>query len=171
MPWWCATCRRAPWSPGSLAWPACRRSADMPTPELSVVVATYNRPESLLRILRELEAQICDPSRFEVVVVDDGSLEDTTAKVRQAVAGGGFGRLTLELYRQPNGGAARARQKGAELARGALVLFVDDDMLLPPEFVASHLAAHEGHTRRVVMGRLRSAPGLAEMPLFERFYA
>ena len=83
----------------------------------------------------------------------------------------GFPQLSLQLHRQPNGGAARARQKGAELARGRLVLFVDDDMLLPPEFVAAHLAAHVGHEKRVVMGRLRGAPGLAEMPLFERFYA
>ena len=139
----------------------------MGTPEISVVVATFNRPDSLLRILRELQAQTCDPSRFEVVVVDDGSTEDATARVRAV----GFPRLTLQLHRQANGGAARARQQGAELATAPLVLFVDDDMLLPPELVASHLAAHAGQAKRVVMGRLRSAPGLAEMPLFERFYA
>lgn len=139
----------------------------MATPELSVVVATFNRPDSLLRILGELSAQTCDPSRFEVVVVDDGSREDATARVREV----GFPKLSLQLHRQTNGGAARARQQGAELAQGALVLFVDDDMLIPAEFVAAHLAAHAGHEKRVVMGRLRSAPGLADMPLFERFYA
>ncbi len=139
-------------------------------PELSVIVATYNRPDSLLRILGELSVQTCDPSRFEVVVVDDGSKEDSTVRVREV----GFPRLSLRLHRQPNGGAARARQQGAELSRGTLMLFVDDDMQIPPGLVASHLAAHAGHIgqeRRVVMGRLRSAPGLADMPLFERFYA
>lgn len=141
----------------------------MTAPELSVVVATFNRPDSLLRILRELAAQTCDLARFEVVVVDDGSRDDATERVRAEQSA--FAGLSLQLHRQQNGGAARARQKGAELARGRLVLFVDDDMILPAEFVASHLQAHQGHDRRVVMGRLRAAPGLATMPLFERFYA
>lgn len=137
--------------------------------ELSVVVATYNRPASLLRLLRELSAQTCEHQRFEVVVIDDGSQDDMAAKV--AEHRGELGGLNLRVHRQHNGGAARARQKGAELSAGRLLLFVDDDMELPSSFVQAHLDAHRGHEKRVVMGRLRAASGLAEMPLFERFYA
>lgn len=135
--------------------------------KLSVVVAAYNRPQSLLRILRELSQQTCNLQVFEVVVIDDGSREDMAALVAEHR----FGALNLRVHRQHNGGAARARQKGAELAAGELLLFIDDDMELPREFVQAHLDAHEGHPKRVVMGRLRAASGLKEMPLFERFYA
>lgn len=138
-------------------------------PEISVVVAAYNRPDSLLRLLGELSRQTCARSRFEVVVIDDGSKDDMAALVEDRKRT--FGDLNVRVHRQHNGGAARARQKGAELAAGTLLLFLDDDMELPAELVEAHLDAHRGHPKRVVMGRLRAASSLAEMPLFERFYA
>jgi cellulose synthase/poly-beta-1,6-N-acetylglucosamine synthase-like glycosyltransferase len=98
-------------------------AAAIQVPRVAVIVATYNRTESLTRVLTELAAQTFGQAEYEVVVVDDGSRESM-----QAVAAAFADRLTLQFIRQPNGGAAAARQAGAERALAPLVIFVDDDM-------------------------------------------
>lgn len=136
---------------------------------LSVVIATYNRHDLLRRLLEDLDAQTIDAAWYEVVVVDDGSAEDVRAKLGKTKL-----RYALRVDRQENAGAAAARQRGVEGARGKIVVFVDDDMHLRPEFLERHLARHLEHgdgTDTVVLGRLRPAASLAEMPLFERYYA
>lgn len=132
---------------------------------VSVVVATYNRQALLRRLLEQLDAQTLDPERFEVVAVDDGSKEDTSEQLSDLKT-----RYAHRIVRQENQGAAVARQRGVELARGTIVVFVDDDMAVNPTFLASHLAEHDGRDT-VVLGRLRPDAKLDEMPLFERFYA
>ena len=144
---------------------------ESPAPELSVVIATYNRPESLVRILGELAAQTIAKDRYEVVVVDDGSKAAVAPFVDAFLATYEGKALRVHVERQKNAGAAAARQRGAELAKGGIIVILDDDMLVPRAFLESHLAAHVGQDRRVVMGRLKADGKLAEMPLFERFYA
>ncbi len=136
---------------------------------VSVVIATFNRPLLLRRLLEALDGQTLEADRFEVIVVDDGSETD----VREALSSF-TPRFSLRVERQNNQGAATARQRGVEHARGALVVFLDDDMLVGPEFLARHLARHlELGVERpgVVLGRLRPDASLSEMPLFERYYA
>lgn len=144
---------------------------------ISVVIATYNRQDLLRRLFEQLDAQTLPPERYEAVAVDDGSTEDTRAKLADVKT-----RYAHRIERQENAGPAVARQRGAELARGRVVVFLDDDMEVAPDFLANHLAHHlpatgaEGRAEgeapgRVVIGRLRPSAKLAEMPLFERFYA
>lgn len=131
----------------------------------SVVVATYNRPELLRRLLLQFDAQNLPKDRYEVIAVDDGSklvMRDELADLKVG--------YRLRIERQDNAGAARARQHGAELAQGAVVIILDDDMQVGPDYVAEHLAAHtDDHT--VCLGRFESSADLSQMPLFERFYA
>jgi serine acetyltransferase/GT2 family glycosyltransferase len=135
--------------------------------EISVVVATYNRHDLLRRLLTDLDRQTLLPDRFEAVVVDDGSDEDA----RTRLASPRFvTRYAHRVERQDNAGAAAARQRGVDLARGRIVVFLDDDMQVGPEFLARHLAEHDVPDT-VVLGRLRPDAQIAEMPLFERFYA
>lgn len=132
----------------------------------SVIVATYNRKEPLARLLATLSKQTLPRSDYEVIVVDDGSREDATP-----VASAFSHALQLQILRQANAGVAVARQRGIERARGPVIIIVDDDMLLPESFVDRHVAAHEGHDSRVVMGELLPDPNLDRMPLFERYHA
>ena len=97
---------------------------------VSVVIATYNRPDLLRRLLEDLDAQTIDPSRFEAVVVDDGSTEDTRAKLADLST-----RYCHRIERKNNAGAAAARQRGVELARGKLIVFLDDDMHVAASFL------------------------------------
>jgi GT2 family glycosyltransferase len=109
----------------------------MPEPEISVVVPTRDRHASLRRTVAALAAQDTHRS-WELIVVDDGSEppvgEDLLAGVRLA-----------RLLRRGGSGPARARNAGIEAARGAIVLFTDDDTEPDPgwiEAAAAHLDAH-----------------------------
>lgn len=131
----------------------------------SVVIATYNRQDRLRRLLQQLDTQTLDPSRFEVVAVDDGSAEDTGEKLADLAT-----RYARRIERQENAGPAVARQRGVELARGTVVVFVDDDMQVAPDFLERHLEKHDA-PNTVVLGRLRYDANEADMALVERFYA
>ena len=143
--------------------------------DVSVVIATYNRTEALRGLLLELADQTVERGRYQVIVVDDGSKEDARPKLAGLEV-----KLDLQVLRQENAGAAVARQRGAEAARGKLLVFLDDDMRVEKDFVEAHLTEHgmsktgEPHgelARRVVLGRLRAETKIESMPLFERFYA
>ncbi|MCA1826853.1 MAG: glycosyltransferase family 2 protein [Myxococcales bacterium] len=123
--------------------------------KLSVVIATWNRPQLLRRLLSQLAQQTLDD--FEVIVVDDGSSPPVEAQ-------------GVHLIRQANAGAAAARHAGILAARGDIVVVVDDDMQVGPDFLARHLASHDG-PHSVVLGRIRADPDLPKMPLFERWHA
>ena len=99
----------------------------------TVVIAAYNRPDRLARLLDGLAAQ--DSDGFDVVVVDDGS--EPALSIKGAPQG-----LRVRLIRQDNGGAARARHAGISVASGDVIVLVDDDMIVPPEFVRRHLDRH-----------------------------
>ena len=134
-------------------------------PWVSVVIATYNRAELLRRLLEQLDDQTIAPSHYEVIAVDDGSKEDTREKLAGLTT-----KYALRIERQANAGAAVARQRGVDLARGQVIVIVDDDMQVRPTFLEKHLEKHDGDDT-VVLGRLRPDAKLADMPLFERFYA
>jgi glycosyltransferase involved in cell wall biosynthesis len=134
-------------------------------PELTVVVATYNRAALLKDLVADLQNQTLDAGSFEVLIVDDGS--KTPAK---PVLEGLTTSYALRVIEQANGGPASARHRGIVEAKGDVILIVDDDMRLPATLLSEHLRRHrEGHS--VVLGHIRAAPRLHQMPLFERFHA
>ena len=106
--------------------------------KLTVIVPTYNRTDLLARCLRGLLDQSAAPGDYEIVVVDDGSTQDTAAVV--AAAGAPEGRL--RFFRQENKGPAAARNLGVQQARGEIVLFTGDDCLPDKRLVEEHLRAH-----------------------------
>lgn len=135
--------------------------------KLSVVVATFNRPVLLERLLLQLGKQTLRADQFEVVVVDDGSR--VPARVGLASLELPF---RLRVEEQANAGAAAARHRGALVAEGELLLITDDDMQVPEDFLEQHVRLHaESPAPRVVVGRIRPDPSLSAMPLFERWYA
>ncbi len=134
-------------------------------PRLSVVLATYNRPELLVRLLRQLDRQTLAAGDFEVVVVDDGSRPPVGDRLAELQVG-----YELRLEEQPNRGAAAARHRGIAAARGEILVIVDDDMQIGEGFLEQHLRRHGSGTRKVVLGRIEADPDLA-MPLFERWHA
>ena len=142
-------------------------SAALASPlRLSVVIASYNRGALLLRLLGQLAEQRLPRGSFEVVVVDDGSTPPVAAELEAAALD-----LELTLVTQANTGQAAARHVGLGRARGEVVVILDDDMQVGPEFLSRHLEAHPEGSRNVVLGWIRPDRALDRMPLFERYHA
>jgi glycosyltransferase involved in cell wall biosynthesis len=106
-------------------------------PAISVVIATRNRSTLLSQALAALSVQTCSPMEFEVVIVDDGSTDDTKTT---ALAATGICQLTY--LKQECSGLASARNHGLFAARGSVVLFLDDDDIPAPNLLEAHLLAH-----------------------------
>ena len=96
---------------------------------------THARPDRLARLVRSLEAQRSGTPDFEVIVVDDGSPPET--RPPEPPPG-----TALRLIRQVRAGPAAARNRGAREARAPLLLFVDDDCTVAPDWVAAFVDAH-----------------------------
>ncbi len=113
----------------------------------SVVVATRNRGAVLTQSLRRLLDQDLAADDYEVIVVDDASTDETPDALASLRA------PNLVVTRQAvHGAAAAARNRGIELARGGLLVFVDDDAFVARDFLRKHIDAHVGARDRIVAG-------------------
>lgn len=117
------------------------------SPQISVVVTTYNRAKILAKCLDALLHQEGDPD-YEVLVVDDGSTDETPDLLEALMAE----HSRLRVYRQPNGGRAAARNSGIREARGEYLCYVDSDVFVAPGFVKAHLDAHADFQRKLRAG-------------------
>lgn len=118
-----------------------------PVPLLSVVLPTYNQAPLLRLALARLTVQSLAPTAFEVVVVDDGSTDDTPDVIAESARG----RAAVRGIRLGgNRGRSAARNAGIHAARAPIVVFVDSDILVYPDFLQRHLAIHQDAGRPVV---------------------
>lgn len=92
----------------------------------SIIVPAYQAAETLPACLSALAGQTIPHRDYEVIVVDDGSTDETAAVAREAGA---------QVITQPHAGAATARNRGAAAARGKLLLFTDADCAPIPGWI------------------------------------
>lgn len=109
------------------------------TPELSVVMPTFNRCRLLPRTLASIFAQDLPPDEYELIIVVDGSTDGTGEYLRSLQPA-----CTLRIIEQSNQGLACALNRGIAAARGRIVLLMDDDLELNRSNFRSHLQAHHG---------------------------
>ncbi len=114
----------------------------------SLIVPTRNRAGILRLSLPRLLDQTLDRSAYEIIVIDDASEDETPTVVRSMVESGNLVYCRLE----ERCAAAGARNHGIERSRGEILVFVDDDCLVRPDFLAVHLAGHEGCRDVVLSG-------------------
>ena len=107
-------------------------SGSPPGPRVSAVIPTYQRAELVVRAIRSVLAQSRPP--HEIVVVDDGSRDDTPARVAA------FG-AAVRYVRQENAGGAGARNRGVSEATGEWIAFLDSDDEWLPDHVERMIAA------------------------------
>lgn len=113
----------------------------------TVIIPTHGRPDHLRSCLESLAAQQYPRSRFEVIVVDDGS--DIPAA---QVAGKYRDRLHMVVSRQARAGPATARNQGASIARGCYIAFIDDDCVAEPGWLEALDSGFRAHPRGVLLG-------------------
>ncbi len=91
---------------------------------VSVVLIAYNIAERIERCLNSILNQ--DFGDYEIIVVDDGSTDNTAEKVK---------RYPVTLIRQRNGGVPAARNAGARVSRGDVIIFLDGDCVILNDFI------------------------------------
>ncbi len=126
--------------PGSAPGPSGEPHRLPSPPLISALICTYNRAPLLREALQALCAQTLERGRFEVIVVDDGSSDDTRQLVESFAA-----LLPLRYAYQENSGLASGKNHGLFLARAPLVCFMDDDDVADPRFLEEHYLAHQRH--------------------------
>ncbi len=120
---------------------------------VSIIIPTYNRADELPRVLDALALQTM--SDFEVIVVDNGSTDDTAALLARRAQNAPFPLIHLRI--QPSGPAG-ARNAGMAIARGAFLAFVDSDVALAPDWLDLTLAE---------MSRMPGMPAVAGVVIYE----
>ncbi len=101
----------------------------------TVIVPVYNGAATIVRCLDALARQSVLPDHYEIIVVDDGSKDQTSLVVRGWI--GKQPELHIRLLQQPNGGPGAARNSGAQAANAPLLLFTDADCAPSPTWIES----------------------------------
>lgn len=113
-------------------------------PTVSIIIPAYNAAQTLPQTLDALRA--ANPPPLEIIVVNDGSA-DETARLAEA-----FDARVLSL--QENVGAAIAKNRGADIARGDVLLFIDSDIVPPRDVITTLANVFETRARDGVVGLL-----------------
>ena len=111
----------------------------------SVIIPTYQGAHRIAATLDALERQT--RKDFELIIVVDGSTDGTAGMLRRQKLSMGF-----QIIEQANKGRAGARNAGAKLANGSLLVFYDDDMLPAPDSFEKHVAFHDQHPNTILVG-------------------
>lgn len=127
--------------------------------EISAIVPTHNpNSERLQKTLAGLRAQTLPAHRWELVVIDNGSIPavDLPTIALHAPA-------NTRIIQEPKLGLAHARKAGVRAALGTFIVFVDDDNVLAPDYLEQTLAAFFRHTGVGVLGG-KSIPSFETEP-------
>ncbi|HMS85141.1 MAG TPA: glycosyltransferase [Nitrospira sp.] len=156
-------------APSAISYAGAASLANQPagssTVKLSVIMPTYNRETILRKTLLAFASQTASPDQFEVIVVDDGSSDDTFRMLERFKAP-----FALRVFTQQHQGANAARNLAIREAQGELVLITGDDMIPEPAFVEAHLKFHAEHPAELdaMLGYIDWSPEITVSP-FMRF--
>ncbi len=125
-------------------------------PEVSVVIPTRNRSDLLVEVIESLWKQTFDPGKFEIIVTDNCSTDDTleVARSLQERSPCAFRYHRMEEDRGP----AFSRNKGVEMARGPIIAFTDSDCRADPRWLQLGVAALADQEVAFVTGSVLDKP-------------
>lgn len=123
---------------------------------VSVVIPTHNRSDALSHTLSSLKKQDFG-ELWEVIVVNNLSTDDTDEVVRRQDFP-----VPLRLFHEKTPGVAAARNRGAREARGEILIFIDNDILVPADFIRRHAETLQAHPNCWFIGRVVNPPELRE---------
>ncbi len=100
---------------------------------ISIIIPVYNASATIDLCLRSLRDQDYPSGGYEIIVVDDGSQDDSVEIIS---------RYSVRLFRQEHKGPAAARNAGLKEAKGELIIFLDADCVVGPDWIGLHVQAH-----------------------------
>ena len=120
--------------------------------KLSIIICTYNRSSLLKRALLSLDDQDMD-QEYEIIVVDDGSTDDTELICRDLKLNNPFNYCKREHLSR-----SAARNHGIKISKGEYVVFVDDDIIAPRGLIREHLNNLMINDKIIVRGPIIDVP-------------
>ena len=121
--------------------------------EISVIIPTYNRSSSLEKTLIGLSKQNLDHLKYEILVIDDGSSDNTFETVNNFINRNPELQLTYIKHRK-NMFKAAACNTGIKNAQGKIIAFTDDDIIPEPVWLRSHLNRHKSEKHYIAVSGL-----------------
>jgi glycosyltransferase involved in cell wall biosynthesis len=135
--------------------------------DASIVIPTQNRAAWLPTCLAHLEQQTFPAARFEIIVADDGSTDDTFSVLERYAQGSPIRIRPLRLEKR---GFAAARNEAVKHANGHLLLFLADDELASPRLLERHWEAHaDADHEQCLYGEVHAHPQLPPQTLTRLF--
>lgn len=132
----------------------------------SVVIPTYNRSEKLEDCLKALFGQDYPKKEYEIIVIDDGSNDDTQQVLKKMQR---TSNVSLRFFSQSNQGQGVARNKGIQEAQGEIILLIGDDIVATPQLLKEHDRMHKNHPEEnsACLGFITWHPKLKITPIME----
>jgi glucosyl-dolichyl phosphate glucuronosyltransferase len=125
--------------------------------DISVVVPTFNRVASLTRLVASLQSLRCPNSvSAELLIIDNGSTDGT--KDFLARENKSCGKFSLRVLPEDRRGKSSALNRGLSSALGKILIVVDDDVTVDPEWLMKHMESYDLTSFAAVQGRI--LPGL-----------
>jgi len=120
-------------------------------PIISVIIPTHNRSHSLVQTLDTILKQTLDKSKYEIIVVDNNSDDDTKDTIERLEKKN----KNIKYFFEPEQGLHYARHKGAKEAKAEILLFTDDDALCDKNWLKEILNQFADNTIDAVGGRIQ----------------
>jgi glycosyltransferase involved in cell wall biosynthesis len=135
----------------------------------SIIIPTYNRKDLLGQTLKSFSEQTYPRTKFEVVIIDDGSTDGTDMFIQEFSKSLDY---SLKYFKQKNKGRGAARNKGVELASGEIVFFTGDDCISDPRLLEEHNRNYQEtkNNNCGVLGYTTIHPDIEDTPLIEYLY-
>jgi glycosyltransferase involved in cell wall biosynthesis len=118
--------------------------------KVSVIMPNYNKHPQNLLALKSFEQQIFNKEEFEVLLVDDASTDGSITIIEQEKFSFPFKYIRCHS----NIGRPRARNLGIQHACGEVIVFLDAEILVKPDFIYQHYFAHSNHDHLAVSGSM-----------------
>lgn len=111
--------------------------------EISLVICTYNRCQYLPEALESIRAQIILPAKFELIIIDNNSTDDTNKIARHFIASNP--QLNAKYFFEENKGLSYARNRGIQESQSTIINYVDDDAILSEGYLQEMLDFFKTH--------------------------
>jgi len=127
--------------------------------EVSIIIPTYNRWWILEKSLEALFNQSYPKDKYEIILIDDGSTDDTKTMIDSLSPRCKFKYLRNEKRM----GIPRTRNRGIRQAKGKYIIFADSDVVATPDFIKQHMNYHKKYQDVIVNGELIRVPSFKQI--------
>lgn len=110
---------------------------------ISVIICTYNRDKYIYNVLKSIAQGSLGTNRYEIVLIDNNCTDRTRPEVERFCAD--FPDVTLNYYVETKQGLSHARNRGIRESKGDLLVYVDDDATVNPDYLATYSNWFEQH--------------------------